>query len=348
MSADEPFSLPPALQKRLQEESTSERADLEALWERIGRLRRDEAVPDADAAWQSLQERLEDRPSPRDAGVSVNHAPDRAAADRAARSAKNAGGSTGSTSHRWAGPWTVAAALVVLAVAGVWAWSLPTTVTAPSGDHRTATLPDGSSVQLNSGTSISHARNFQAWPLVSADTRTVRLDGEAYFTVEDAPRPFVVETASARIQVIGTEFNVRAHRRSGPGTQVTVSSGRVRVAAIRNADTSVVLDTPGQTSTVADASVPPSRPEATDLKRTLVWRDGGFAVTDLPLTDVVSELERRYDVEIRIDGSVENASAPLSLYYPVAPDVETIVGDLCTARGLKYRPTSRGLVIYDP
>jgi hypothetical protein len=28
--------------------------------------------------------------------------------------------------------------------------------------------------------------------------------------------------------------------------------------------------------------------------------------------------------------------------------VETIVSDLCTARGLNYRPTSRGLLIYDP
>jgi ferric-dicitrate binding protein FerR (iron transport regulator) len=358
MSAHEPSSLPPDLHERLREEPVPERANLEALWERLGSLRRDDEVPETGAAWQALQERLAERPSDHSADRSApstrpapkgstNHQADRAPADRAPQPAREGEGAVRS-SHRWAGPWTVAAVLLVLVLGGVWAWSLPVTVTAPPGERQTATLPDGSTVQLNSESSLSYARTFRAWPFVDAETRGVQLDGEAFFDVRDGERPFVVETADARVRVLGTQFNVRADREAQAGTRVTVSSGRVRVASVRNAGAAVVLDTPGQSSSVANATARPSRPEPVDLERALVWRDGGFAVTDRPLTDIVRELERRYGVQIRIDASVQNPSAPLSLYYPTATGVETIVSDLCTARGLNYRPTSRGLLIYDP
>lgn len=349
MSAHESSSLPPGLRERLGEEPVPERADLEALWERLGSLRRDDEVPETDAAWQSLQERLADRParsSRPDPTGSTNHQADRAPTDRSPQLARE--GDAARSSHRWAGPWTVAATVLVLVLGGVWAWSLPVTVTAPPGERQTTTLPDGSTVQLNSESSLSYARTFRAWPFVHAETRTVHLDGEAFFDVRDGERPFVVETLDARVRVLGTQFNVRADRGAQTGTRVTVSSGRVRVASVRNASAAVVLDTPGQSSTVANASTGPSRPEPVDLERALVWRDGGFAVTDRPLTDIVRDLERRYGVQIRIDASVQNPSAPLSLYYPTATGVETIVSDLCTARGLNYRPTSRGLLIYDP
>lgn len=349
MSAHEPSSLPPDLRERLREEPVPERADLEALWERLGSLRRDDEVPETGAAWQSLQERLADRPAPPsrpDPTGSTNHQADRVPTDRSPQPARE--GDAARSSHRWAGPWTVAAAVLVLVLGGVWAWSLPVTVTAPPGERQMTTLPDGSTVQLNSESSLSYARSFRAWPFVDAETRAVHLDGEAFFDVQDGERPFVVETSDARVRVLGTQFNVRAERGAQTGTRVTVSSGRVRVASVRNASAAVVLDTPGQSSSVANASARPSRPEPVDLERALVWRDGGFAVTDRPLTDIVRELERRYGVQIRIDASVQNPSAPLSLYYPTATGVETIVSDLCTARGLNYRPTSRGLLIYDP
>lgn len=356
MSAHESSSLPPDLRERLREEPVPERADLEALWKRLGSLRRDDEVPETGAAWQSLQERLANRPADRpadrpappsrpDPTVPTNHQADRAPTDRLPQPARE--GDAARSSHRWAGPWRVAAAVLVLVLGGVWAWSLPVTVTAPPGERQTTTLPDGSTVHLNSESSLSYTRTFRAWPFGDAETRGVHLDGEAFFDVRDGERPFVVETSDARVRVLGTQFNVRAGRGAQPGTRVTVSSGRVRVASVRNASAAVVLDTPGQSSTVANASARPSRPEPVDLERALVWRDGGFAVTDRPLTEIVRELERRYGVQIRIDASVQNPSAPLSLYYPTATGVETIVSDLCTARGLSYRPTSRGLLIYD-
>jgi ferric-dicitrate binding protein FerR (iron transport regulator) len=371
MSRQQSSSIPPELRERLQEETSEDRAELEAVWERLGRLHpHDDEVPDARETWEALQERLpaddaseteaspaatRERPAaPAPPSERTNGRSPRAA-DRPPAGTADA---TDRSSYRLAGPWAAAVLALLLVAAGVW-WSRPVTVTAPMGERVTATLPDGSTVELNSGTSLAYPRGFQSWPFVDAAARTVRLDGEAFFDVQRGSRSFVVETFNARVHVLGTAFNVRARGSDDAGsgapdatartsaTQVTVTSGRVRVSPSRRPDASVVLQSPGETSRVTDATARPSQPESTSVDRALVWRRNGFAASDLPFTAVVRELERRYDVTIRIDDSVTGASSSLSLYYPRPAEVETIIRDLCTARGLHYRPTSRGFEIYD-
>jgi ferric-dicitrate binding protein FerR (iron transport regulator) len=78
----------------------------------------------------------------------------------------------------------------------------------------------------------------------------------------------------------------------------------------------------------------------------LAWRDDGFAARAQPLTAVLRDLERRYDVPLHVHESVHGRRDPISLYYPKPTDLETILHDLCTARDLKYRPTSRGFEIF--
>jgi len=63
----------------------------------------------------------------------------------------------------------------------------------------------------------------------SDSDRAIRLEsGEALFKVQrDAGRPFEVSTPSARIRVLGTEFNVRE---IGSATRVAVVDGAVKVS----------------------------------------------------------------------------------------------------------------------
>ncbi len=49
----------------------------------------------------------------------------------------------------------------------------------------------------------------------SANTRNVELDGEGYFSVQHNEKsPFTVQTPKYTIQVLGTEFNVKAYHNS--------------------------------------------------------------------------------------------------------------------------------------
>ncbi len=198
----------------------------------------------------------------------------------------------------------------------------------------------------NSGTTLTHRRGFQSWPLVDAERRRVRLDGEAFFAVEDGSRPFVVETVTARVVVKGTRFNVRARPTVDSATAVTVADGRVQIQNRSHPDRTVVLDARGQTSRVPSERLAPTSPQTTEIGPVLAWRQNGFAVTEEPLKQVVYELEHRYDTTIRLHESVGDPHASLTLYYPNPKPVDTILRDLCTALDLNYRPRSRGYEIF--
>ena len=315
MSSDGSPDIPPPLRDRLREEATEDRAALEAVWRRLGAMDRlHDTSPDRQAEWEALQDR-------------------RPAIDPETETGR----------RRWA--WAAAVALI-LVLAGGWLWRQPVTVTAPTGQQRTAALPDGSTVELNSGTTLSYRRGFRAWPFVDAERRTVQLDGEAFFRVEEASRPFVVETATARVTVEGTRFNVRARPGVDSTTEVTLTAGRVQVSARQAPGRAVVLDRQGHRTRVRTANAVPSPPESAQTDYVLAWRQDGFAVSERPLAGVLHELERRYGTTLRLHDSVRRTTAPVSLYYPTPTELTVILRDLCTALDLNYRPTNRGYEVF--
>lgn len=71
----------------------------------------------------------------------------------------------------------------------------------PEGSQLNLTLPDGTKVRLNSGSTISYSQGY------GINEREIRLTGEAYFTVaHNAEMPFSVKTRELTVNDIGTEF----------------------------------------------------------------------------------------------------------------------------------------------
>ena len=309
-------AMPPELDAALRDEPDA--AELARVWDLLGEAA-PEPTADDDAAWDRLRVATLDAPPAR--------RPPARAADRAPRRAER---------RRMR---IVAAVLAtVLTVAGWVYLSTPVSVTATAGSFTTVALPDGSTVELNSGSAIEYPRAFWRVPFVAAEARTVRLVGEAFFAVETDGRPFVVETADARVRVLGTEFNVRT--RDGVGTVVTVAEGRVQVDGAAVAE-GVVLDA-GERARVV-GGVPTV--EASGVAQALAWRNRGFAAQDVPLAAILAELERRFAVEVTLRAP-QAATDTLTLYFPQPTDAESILRDICTARDLRYRRTSRGFEVY--
>lgn len=238
------------------------------------------------------------------------------------------------TSKSWR--WVAAAAVVVILI-GVGYVIRPITIQAPYGELAEAKLPDGSSVQLNSGSTLTYRAQFFG-------SRAVSLDGEAYFDVVKDDREFVVETPNALTTVLGTEFNVRSRSDEGlPVTSVAVASGRVKVAA-RDDLRSVILES-GEGS-IVKASDDPTPPSEIVVRRELAWRHGGLAFSDQPFNVIFAEVERRFDVEI--SASADLAAQSYSLYVNKPASAESVLGTLAQARGLKYRETATGFEVYRP
>jgi ferric-dicitrate binding protein FerR (iron transport regulator) len=237
----------------------------------------------------------------------------------------------------------MAATLAVAAGLGVWQ-SRPVIVQAPLGEQLAVALPDGSTAELNAGSSLQYARGFRRLVGMAAGARTVALNGEAYFSVVRSGRPFTVITDNARVIVLGTSFVVRAHRSEPEGTLVGVESGRVRVEATSSVGEGVVELVAGQETLVRRDSRMAPVAGPVDIERLTLWRSGGLALVNLPLDAIFRELERRYAVDIRLRG-VAVGEERLAVYYPERPSIESVLNDLCTIRGLRFTRTSRGFDI---
>lgn len=68
-----------------------------------------------------------------------------------------------------------------------------------AGERRSVSLPDGSTVHLNSQSALS-------LDYTETERGIELIEGEAEFEVSPDPRPFVVEAGPARIQALGTDF----------------------------------------------------------------------------------------------------------------------------------------------
>ena len=161
------------------------------------------------------------------------------------------------------------------------------------GQRATIRLVDGTRVELGFASTL-HVRPFEN------GRRELYLEGEAVFdVVHDATRPFLVHAANAVTEDLGTTFGVRAY----PGenaVQVVVVSGRV---AMRPKDatprgTSAVLG-PGQLGQL-DASGRLEVTSGVDTSAYVAWLTGRVAFHNTRLDDVAAELERRFDVTIRL------------------------------------------------
>ena len=96
-------------------------------------------------------------------------------------------------------------------------------LTTPNGSHAQLTLTDGTTIWLNAGSKLRYPNKFDD------TTKTVYLEGEAFFNVTKDPRhPFIVRTSEVNIKALGTSFNVKAYPNEG-SIETTLVDGVVIV-----------------------------------------------------------------------------------------------------------------------
>jgi transmembrane sensor len=216
-------------------------------------------------------------------------------------------------------------------------------VTTAAGEHTTVSLPDGSTAELNGASTLTYARGFSSLLGTEPPARRVTLNGEAFFSIVSDDRPFRVETANARVEVLGTSFHVRSRpEQNTPETAVAVTSGRVRVTGRDESSSAaaVVLDEAGEMSRII-GTAEPAAPRPIDLKYVQAWRQGGFAMADAALPTILRELEHRFDTSLQLDVPAAQTDT-MTLHYARNAQLEDVLRDICLIQNLSYRQTSQG------
>jgi transmembrane sensor len=194
------------------------------------------------------------------------------------------------------------AAAITCVVAGTLVWRLRPRV-APFREYATQPgqrlqldLPDSSRVLLSVGTRLRVPRDF------GVSARAVELDGEAYFVVRHDPRrPFLVRTRRGVTEDLGTSFDVRAYPEDDY-LQVVVAAGQVALRAGRGGGGDSLLSLRSRDRGVLDARGVLRATSGVSLGDYLGWTRGTLVFHDAPLDEVVTQLERWYDVDIAVSG----------------------------------------------
>ena len=168
----------------------------------------------------------------------------------------------------------------------------PVTVVTQLGERSQVVLPDGTKVWLNSSSSVEYVAPF------FSRQRRVKMEGEAYFEVEhDRRAPFVVSTNGLDIEVLGTRFNIRNDDNEHRVTTVLLE-GAVKAYASGRAQASVRLH-PAQ-QLVFDTRTHAMRlTDCPSAERSINWIDGRFCFEHDTFGEIVAELKRYYNVDIR-------------------------------------------------
>jgi transmembrane sensor len=164
------------------------------------------------------------------------------------------------------------------------------------GTRSVIKLSDGTSVFLNSGSSLRYPDRF------IGNERSVVLKGEAYFEVVSNPdKPFIVETPMINIKAIGTKFNVSVYP-DAEEEGVTLVSGKVEVVTTdrNNIETKSELE-PNQHLSFSKTSGT-STIITTDVSKYISWKDGKLIFRNEPLSEVTNRLSQVFNVEIEIKG----------------------------------------------
>ncbi len=173
-----------------------------------------------------------------------------------------------------------------------------TTVAADFGQISKVVLPDSTVIWVNSGSTIKYNNHF------SASNRDIELIGEAFFKVhKNKDLPLVVSSEDLRVKVLGTEFCVSAYPEE-KDIQVVLEKGKVELCSSSQTNIKQEMK-PGE---LASFNKEKKEMVLSTVNTGLFtsWKDGLINIYNLPLSELVLKLEKRYNQKFEVDDAIKN------------------------------------------
>jgi ferric-dicitrate binding protein FerR (iron transport regulator) len=154
------------------------------------------------------------------------------------------------------------------------------------GEQLAIDLPDGSTLILNSSSSVQYDKNS------FINNRKLDFQGEGYFDVIKGGS-FKVNTPNGNIQVLGTSFNVLNRQNV---LQVSCKTGKVKV---ENLSGNTIILNQGDRVRIEDGKL--GTIENINSNSISNWQEGESKFERIPLIDVISALEHQFGLDIEIN-----------------------------------------------
>ena len=210
----------------------------------------------------------------------------------------------------------------------------PYTIRVPEGSRTTISLPDGTQVTLNSGSSLTYNHDFGIFD------RKVQLTGEGYFVVAKMPeKPFTLTVDDMSLLVTGTTFNVNAYD-DEEYVLVSLIEGKVHLSNRHNQTMALY---PNEEARYSRRTGALSKKKA-EVKNSLDWTDGGFTFENAPFTTIAHRLERKFNIRIIID-SERLKKQYYTATFSSEKSIYDILREIDVENQYEWRETDGGLII---
>jgi transmembrane sensor len=180
------------------------------------------------------------------------------------------------------------------------------TISTPKGRQFRIILPDGTVAWLNAASSIRFPTRF------TKDVRRVEISGEVYFEAasfvkEKKKIPFIVNADNRfEVEVLGTHFNVNAYT-DEPALHTTLLEGKVAITMMNKAGgREKITLKPGQQASLKmrNGYVEEIIVLTGDIDKVMAWKNGVFDFEDARIDEVMRQLKRWYDIEVKYESGV--------------------------------------------
>ena len=199
-------------------------------------------------------------------------------------------------------------------------------VTVPNGEQRRISLPDGTKVIVDAGSTFIYPDQF------TGSKRLVYLVGQAGFDIShDASHPFIVNAHRLSVTALGTKFGVTAWPESNLITTV-LKEGKtlVTINSVDGIPTDEQYEMLPDQCFSFDKASGKYRLSHVDASIGLAWETGNMVFEDATIKDIISTIERRYGVKVYSDG----ISAMAGSYHIKFDAAESLPGVLDVLRGI--------------
>lgn len=204
------------------------------------------------------------------------------------------------------------------------------TLEVPRGGEYILTLSDGSTIWLNSESSLTYPIVF------TGDSREVTLRGEAYFEVQkDNIRPFIVHSDKMDVRVLGTQFNMKTYPEEEQHT--TLVTGAVE---LKSGNQKVCLR-PGEQGKLSNNQL---EIHHVDVENFIAWKNGEFNFKACRLENIFNELARWYDLEpCFYDQEVRDYV--FTAWFKRSSSIEEVISILEKTKNIKIKLSGRTIII---
>ena len=209
-----------------------------------------------------------------------------------------------------------------------------TVIATQNGEQKGVTLPDGSRLTLNAGTTLYVYNDF------SGTRRIDLVDGEVFFDVKrDTLRPFQIHNNDFTVSVLGTSFSVSAYA-GLKKFAVGVVTGKVSVKK----DTTTLSILPKDQQLVYNKQQQAYVVTAAD-ESLLAWRNGRVLLNDVSFDEMAFLMKKHFGININTDDKqIANTTYTTELFTTMQP--ADAVEVLAAIHQLKIKKTQNGFLLF--